>query len=310
MWAGLLALANQQAAASGSKPVGFINLTIYPQNTTSAYATNFHDITSGVSGSYSAVPGYDLVTGWGSPNGAALIGNLLGTLLSQTITFGSISTQTVGVPLTLTATASSGLTVSYSSSTTSVCTVSGSTATFLAAGSCSITASQAGNSTYAAATPVTQSFSVTGAPSSSSASYVGADTTTQGTWTGVYGADGDIIFNDSTAPPSYATVSFTGGATYTWASSTTDVRALQTASGASSRIASTYYSEGNFNINLDLTDGNTHRVALYLCDWDNAGRAETITIKDAASGAVLDTENYAEFSNGVSTTPVRPTGRR
>jgi hypothetical protein len=43
--------------------------------------------------------------------------------------------------------------------------VSGTTATFLAAGSCSITASQAGNSTYAAATPVTQSFTVNAAAS-------------------------------------------------------------------------------------------------------------------------------------------------
>ena len=79
---------------------------------------------------------------------------------AQTITFGAIAAQTVGTPLTLNATASSGLTVSYSSSTTSVCTVSGSTATFLAPGACTITASQAGNNVYSAATPVSQSFTV------------------------------------------------------------------------------------------------------------------------------------------------------
>jgi hypothetical protein len=78
----------------------------------------------------------------------------------QTITFGMIAAQKVGTPLTLTATASSGLAVSYASSTTSACTVSGSTAAFVAAGTCTITASQAGNGTYAAATPVSQSFSV------------------------------------------------------------------------------------------------------------------------------------------------------
>jgi hypothetical protein len=78
----------------------------------------------------------------------------------QSITFGTIATQTVGTPLTLTATASSGLAVSYASSTTSICTVSGSTATFVAAGTCTITASQAGNSTYSAAASVTQSFTV------------------------------------------------------------------------------------------------------------------------------------------------------
>jgi hypothetical protein len=67
MWAGLVALANQQAAQQRPGAVGFFNPTIYAQNVTSSYATGFHDITSGKSGSYSAVTGYDLVTGWGSP---------------------------------------------------------------------------------------------------------------------------------------------------------------------------------------------------------------------------------------------------
>jgi kumamolisin len=72
MWAGLIALVNQKLAGESKAPIGFINPTIYAQNVTSSYATDFHDITSGKSGSYSAVTGYDLVTGWGSPQ-AALI---------------------------------------------------------------------------------------------------------------------------------------------------------------------------------------------------------------------------------------------
>ena len=79
MWAGYLALVNQQLAAAGSPTIGFINPTIYAQNITSQYTTDFHDITSGVSGSFSAVLGYDLVTGWGSPNGANLINALAPT---------------------------------------------------------------------------------------------------------------------------------------------------------------------------------------------------------------------------------------
>jgi subtilase family serine protease len=75
MWAGFIALANQQAAANGKSKAGFLDPTIYPQNVTSQYATDFHDITNGKSGSYSAVTGYDLVTGWGSPK-AALITTL------------------------------------------------------------------------------------------------------------------------------------------------------------------------------------------------------------------------------------------
>ena len=77
MWAGYLALANQQAVANGTPAPGFIDPAIYPLGLGSGYATAFHDITSGNNG-FPAVPGYDLVTGWGSPNGAGLINALTG----------------------------------------------------------------------------------------------------------------------------------------------------------------------------------------------------------------------------------------
>jgi kumamolisin len=78
MWAGYLALANQQAATNGDS-IGFIDPIIYP----AANATLFHDITSGTSGSFHAAAGYDLVTGWGSPDGAGLINLLAGTTTTQ-----------------------------------------------------------------------------------------------------------------------------------------------------------------------------------------------------------------------------------
>lgn len=56
---------------------------------------------------------------------------------------------------TLSATASSGLDVTFGSSTAAVCTVSGSTVTYLAAGTCTVTADQAGDDSYNAATQVT-----------------------------------------------------------------------------------------------------------------------------------------------------------
>jgi subtilase family serine protease len=82
MWAGYVALVNQQLASNGDPTIGFINPPIYAQNITSSYATDFHDITSGTSGSFSAVTGYDLVTGWGSPNGVGLINALAPTSTS------------------------------------------------------------------------------------------------------------------------------------------------------------------------------------------------------------------------------------
>ncbi len=76
MWAAYIALVNQQRAASGLGTIGFINPTIYSIGVGSSYKSDFHDVTSGTSGSYSAVTGYDLVTGWGSPNGTGLINAL------------------------------------------------------------------------------------------------------------------------------------------------------------------------------------------------------------------------------------------
>jgi subtilase family serine protease len=75
MWAGFIALVNQQLASQGQSTIGFLNPTIYSENVTSSYSTGFHDITSGRSGSFSAETGYDLVTGWGSPK-AGLINEL------------------------------------------------------------------------------------------------------------------------------------------------------------------------------------------------------------------------------------------
>jgi hypothetical protein len=80
---------------------------------------------------------------------------------SQTITFPYLPNQTFGAaPFTISATASSGLPVNFTSGTTTVCTVSGNTVTIGAVGTCAITASQAGNTNYSAATPVTQSFTI------------------------------------------------------------------------------------------------------------------------------------------------------
>jgi kumamolisin len=78
MWAGYAALANQQAAANGTSVVGFINPSIYTIGLSGSYDTNFHDITSGCNSSFCAETGYDLVSGWGSMNGANLITALVG----------------------------------------------------------------------------------------------------------------------------------------------------------------------------------------------------------------------------------------
>lgn len=80
---------------------------------------------------------------------------------AQTINFDPIADVTYGdADFDLNADASSSLTVAYSSSNTSVATVSGSTITIVGPGSTTITASQAGDVTYCAATPVDQTLTV------------------------------------------------------------------------------------------------------------------------------------------------------
>ena len=75
-WAGYLALVNQQSVSHGHATLGFLNPTIYSIGLGPNYGTDFHDISSGSNRTYSAIKGYDRVTGWGSPNGAALISAL------------------------------------------------------------------------------------------------------------------------------------------------------------------------------------------------------------------------------------------
>lgn len=70
LWAGLVALLNQ----SLTKPAGFLNPTLYQQ--VAGVAGTFRDITSGNNGSYQAGPGWDPCTGWGSPDGTAILNAL------------------------------------------------------------------------------------------------------------------------------------------------------------------------------------------------------------------------------------------
>ncbi|HVN18575.1 MAG TPA: S53 family serine peptidase [Dongiaceae bacterium] len=72
MWAGFLALVNQQAVANGQPTLGFVNPALYNILAGSGYSADFHDITSGSNG-FSATAGFDLVTGIGSPNGQPLV---------------------------------------------------------------------------------------------------------------------------------------------------------------------------------------------------------------------------------------------
>jgi hypothetical protein len=82
---------------------------------------------------------------------------------AQALTFAPIAdTPLIAGHVTATATADSGLPVGYTSTTPATCSVGASTGeiTLLATGTCTIQAEQAGDGTYSAATPVSQSFAI------------------------------------------------------------------------------------------------------------------------------------------------------
>ncbi|CAB4630273.1 unannotated protein [freshwater metagenome] len=79
---------------------------------------------------------------------------------AQQITFANPNAKAPSQTFPSGAVASSGLTVSLVSNTTGICTVSGLDITTVAVGTCSITSTQPGNSTFAAAIAVTQEFPV------------------------------------------------------------------------------------------------------------------------------------------------------
>lgn len=81
-WAGIFALADTARAAKGKKPIGFANTALYAIAESSNYLADFHDITvgnnalAGTSIGFPAQAGYDLATGWGTPDVAHLITDL------------------------------------------------------------------------------------------------------------------------------------------------------------------------------------------------------------------------------------------
>src|SRR5204863_10071406 len=104
------------------------------------------------------------------------------------------------------------------------------------------------------------------------------------------------VINDTVSYPAYAGVTTTGQASYTWAASTADVRGLQKGA-APDRIAATWYGN-SFSIDVNLTDGAAHPLALYLVDWDSTVRTEEIDLRDGANGALLDSRLVSGFHGG------------
>jgi kumamolisin len=281
MWAAYIALVNQQLAANGDPTIGFINPTVYAQNVTSSYASDFHDVTSGTSGSYSAVTGYDLVTGWGSPNTgliAALTGSsssspsfaLSASPTSLTVAAGSSGASTItstvsgGFDSAVTLSASgapSGVTVGFSAG--SITGTGSSTATFTvasttAAGTYSITIKGTSGSTTSSTTvSLTVTNTATGFSVSASPTSLTVDRSSSGTVTITTTATGG--FNSA------ITLSASGqggGETITFSPTSITGSGTSTMTVTASRNAST----GTHTITIAAKSGSTSHTTTVTVD--------------------------------------------
>ena len=119
-------------------------------------------------------------------------------------------------------------------------------------------------------------FQLSPPPAGGTANFLRVDTATQGTWKGAYGGDGQTSSATPPPTPAYATVTPAGQTAYTWAATTADPRALQKAAAAD-RGRRHLVRRLQFTVDVNLTDGQAHRVAAYFLDWDNTGRSERST---------------------------------
>lgn len=169
----------------------------------------------------------------------------------QTITFANPGTQNFGTSPTLTASSSSGLTVTFTSSTTGVCTItSGGALNFVTAGTCTINADQAGDSSYLAAPQVSRSFTVSpvvaGAPTIGTAT--AGDTQASVAFTAPVNTGGTSItgYTVTVSPPDVAPVNgasspivvngLTNGQAYTFTVTADNAAGTSPSSAASNSI--------------------------------------------------------------------------
>ncbi len=118
-WAGLIAVANALRAQASLAPIGLAQPALYGLGTQAAsYASAFLDVTTGTNGSCAtcfAGVGYDLPTGLGTPNAAALLALLSGqTPVAAPVLTSAAVSGTVGAALSFSLTATGAHPLTYS----------------------------------------------------------------------------------------------------------------------------------------------------------------------------------------------------
>jgi hypothetical protein len=126
---------------------------------------------------------------------------------------------------------------------------------------------------------------------------LGEDRVSKGAWKGKYGSEGYIVVGAGQSLPGYAKVGYVNGSERVWIPSTVDVQALEKPA-EKDRIAAGRFAGLHEIIDLSITDGSARDVAVYLVDWDRAGRWTVVDVIDPVTRKRLDTRNLTAFDSG------------
>jgi subtilase family serine protease len=304
MWAAYLALANQQAAANGDT-IGFINPMLYPAALTSSYGTYFHDVTSGSCGTYSGLTGFDLCTGWGSPNTTGIINLLAGSATpsftlsdspsSLSITQGSSGTSTITVndaggftgSVTLAASGlPSGVTAAFGTNPTtgtSVLTLTASSTATTGTATVTITGT---SGSLTATTTIALTVNATAAPNFTIAASPASVTVTQGA-----SGTSTITITSTGGFNSATTLSATGlpsGVTAAFSTNPVTPPANGSVTSTVTLTASSTATVGAATVTITGTSGSTTHTTTIALAVNSSGGTKNFTLSLSPSSFTID----------------------
>jgi prepilin-type N-terminal cleavage/methylation domain-containing protein len=144
-----------------------------------------------------------------------------------------------------------------------------------------------------------------GTVSTNTVTYVKTDTTTEGSWVGVYGADGYFIAGVGSSLPAYLISQPSSGITTTsYSNPCGTIPCVQKAPpNQGVRVATAWTTTTVFTVplNTNVVPPTTKQVAWYMFDYNNGGGGEldnTIVASDATTGVVLDVRTIPLTSTG------------
>ena len=290
LWAGYLALVNEQGAAGGVT-VGFANPKLYTIGKGAGYGSDFHDITTGnnnLNGNpslYSAVPGYDLATGWGSPAGQGLINGLTGLTA-----FACTSTPTPALTPTKTSTPSVTPTATRTASNTPTRSLTPTT-------TLSFTPSATPTLTRTVTLTNTPTLLVTGTTTATPTPT--ATTTLTSTRTGTFTATPSITLTPTLTSTATSTGSFTPTSTFTGTETPTPTFT------ATSTLTQTFTNSSTPT--QTLTPTPTPTFSSTTTETETTTSTPSITLTPTSTATATTTPTFTPTSTATSTETPTPT---